>query len=513
MASTTSFDGEIRVAARVIDYLSSGLYQNAAACMKELINNSYDADATEVHISVKPDADVIVIEDNGTGMTQAQFREHFDHVAESHKRDSGERTQAQRLKVGKIGIGFIAANELCDEMELYSTVEGSVELLHVTIEFGEIRKRSLAERQRSDREVVKGDYHGEVLQADSSEHFTKLYLKRIRENAVDQFLKPTGRMGGMNAASLYGLSAEESRDLLAGLGSWDELDLYSQTRVRIGLNVPVRYLPDWHPPKYDEDLSVLTQRAAALGFKVVYDGTEIYKPIVLSDDKGKPSVLRMLNYSGENIEIQGYLFSRHGAYKPKDINGILVRVRESSVGEYDAAFLGYPKQLNPLFQAWTTGELYVEGRLDDALNIDRRTLRDTHPAYVELQEWFLKELSNYLSAVRNLLYTIPSKRRSAAKEATERERLDAVQKRAAQEIGPHAAAAIVEAHGKTPDKPTSITTTERAEHQQSRRSSRPSLLKTLTLAEVYDAVIDAAKATLPEKLRNEFIAELTRRLS
>src|SRR5690242_1056415 len=136
----TTFKGEVRIASRIVDFLSSGLYPSAAACIKELINNSYDADATKVDVFVKPDADRIIIADNGTGFSRDEFEKHFKSVSESHKRDVSERTKRGRPKIGKIGIGFIAANEVCDEMEIYSTKKGSTELLHVTINFAEMRK-------------------------------------------------------------------------------------------------------------------------------------------------------------------------------------------------------------------------------------------------------------------------------------------------------------------------------------------------------------------------------------
>jgi hypothetical protein len=45
------FSGEILVSSRIIDQLSTNLYESPAACLKELINNSYDADATKVIVS------------------------------------------------------------------------------------------------------------------------------------------------------------------------------------------------------------------------------------------------------------------------------------------------------------------------------------------------------------------------------------------------------------------------------------------------------------------------------
>jgi HSP90 family molecular chaperone len=134
------FRGEITVAARIIDLLSSGLYESPAACLKELINNSFDADASHVDVSVKPDANRIIIQDDGQGMDRAEFERHFRRIAESHKRDIQDVTTTGRPKIGKIGIGVIAANELCEKLEIFSTKVGSPELLHVTIDFEEMRK-------------------------------------------------------------------------------------------------------------------------------------------------------------------------------------------------------------------------------------------------------------------------------------------------------------------------------------------------------------------------------------
>lgn len=87
-----SFDGEILVGSRIIDDLSSGLYNSPASCLKELVNNSYDADATVVEVLIKPDAEFIAIEDNGCGMSKAEFSTHFSRISESHKREGSSFT-------------------------------------------------------------------------------------------------------------------------------------------------------------------------------------------------------------------------------------------------------------------------------------------------------------------------------------------------------------------------------------------------------------------------------------
>ena len=80
MTTPKPFEGEITVSSRIVDYLSSGLYESPAACLKELVNNSYDADATLVEVFVKPDADRIIIADNGHGMDRTEFLRHFSRI-------------------------------------------------------------------------------------------------------------------------------------------------------------------------------------------------------------------------------------------------------------------------------------------------------------------------------------------------------------------------------------------------------------------------------------------------
>ncbi|MEQ8457641.1 MAG: sensor histidine kinase [Sandaracinaceae bacterium] len=83
----------------------------------ELIKNSYDADATEVvvlgqHLS-EPDKGLIVITDNGTGMTPGQFERGFLRVASRLKEDGERRSLLlKRRYTGAKGIGRLAAHKL-----------------------------------------------------------------------------------------------------------------------------------------------------------------------------------------------------------------------------------------------------------------------------------------------------------------------------------------------------------------------------------------------------------------
>lgn len=331
-----AFSGEITVSSRIIDELSSGLYESPSACLKELVNNSYDADARVVDMLVKPDADVIVIEDDGIGISKAEFERHFKRIARSYKREESDRTPSGRPVIGKIGIGFIAANEICDRMQIESTKAGSQERLSVTIDFAAMRS-DLQDRERGEDALRKADYEGTVTNdAEPDEHYTRLLLLDVRGEARDIL---AGARPGRGTQSLYGLSPETVRERLLSpsLNTWDEFDSYSKSLLELGLYVPVAYHDDWIPPAYQAAVQVFTEQATSLDFVLRVDGSEIRKPTVLPDDPDGV-VVHGFDFEGEHVAGNGYLYARSGALKPRELNGLLVRIRNAALEATTEAF-------------------------------------------------------------------------------------------------------------------------------------------------------------------------------
>ncbi len=503
------FSGEIVVASRIVDTLSSGLYENPAACLKELINNSYDADATSVSVHVKPDADLILIEDNGTGMDREEFERNFERIAESHKRDDGDATDSGRKQIGKIGIGFIAANELCNVMEIESTKEGSTDLLQVKINFEDMRKDPAERRRGKDGlGVAKGDYDGVVVpQADANQHFTRVVLTSMTDNAREATVAVHSKAPDEPAPSLYGLKPETVADRLAldKLRSWDELDLYSQTMLGVALNVPVAYPPDWIDEPFRRELRYFEQAAAKLKFDVLYDGTSLRKPVVLHDGDHR-SLLHTWQHKGEAVSARGYFFARQGALKPIDINGVLIRVRNAAVGGYDRDYLDFPTTSGALFQDWISGEVWADDRLEEAMNIDRKTLRTTHPAFIELQRVVHAELRSALTRVRKELYGAGSEERRTARARRETERLTEVLTATASQIGTKGAREVRRTWlAPRPSRPG-------ADPAAQAREQTSELLRKYTVAEFYEVCIDAAAEVLDHDQLERFVKALTRRL-
>jgi hypothetical protein len=500
MSRRDHFEGEITVSSRIVDYLSSGLYESPAACLKELINNSYDADAKHVEVFVKPDANRIIIADDGHGLNSAEFKKHFTRISESHKRDTSDVTKSGRQKIGKIGIGFIAANEICDEMEILSTKAGSTDLLRVTIHFDKMRE-DLEVRRRENDDIAKADYTGDIGTAPSSEHYTRIFLKRVRGEARQILAGAKPPRPGAKHRSLYGLTRQRVREILAetGISSWSEFDEYSRTMLRVALNVPVQYHDEWLSKRDLRRVEDIERSVDSLNFRVEYDGTELRKPIVLlSRGSSGPgaSLVRRFDYSGDNVAATGYFYAQHGTIKPEDLQGLLIRIRQAALGAYDSDFLDFPASEGSLIQRWISAEIWADDRLEDAMNIDRRTLRAAHPAYVELQHAIHAELRAVIADARKRLYEAGSTERQRSKAVTTISQLREVIRRDVAPNSPSVAAEL--------DKSLRLPSGDRDSSMFARRVS---------VVEFYELVIEVARETLPPRLFADFVRRLTERLN
>ena len=123
-AKTARFQVDSRLAR-----LLSQEYPSTEKALKELVDNAWDADAENVHISLPdPMTDApIVITDDGTGMTRAELESHYLAIARNRREHRGERTAGkQRLVKGRKGIGKFAGLMAAAEMTLETRTRGTL---------------------------------------------------------------------------------------------------------------------------------------------------------------------------------------------------------------------------------------------------------------------------------------------------------------------------------------------------------------------------------------------------
>jgi hypothetical protein len=84
--------------------------------LAELIKNAYDADATLCTIVMGEDE--IVVTDNGHGMTEREFLDHWMTIGTRNKQERGASRDLGRSVTGSKGVGRLSAQFLAHELEI-----------------------------------------------------------------------------------------------------------------------------------------------------------------------------------------------------------------------------------------------------------------------------------------------------------------------------------------------------------------------------------------------------------
>ncbi|MDP2984141.1 MAG: ATP-binding protein [Candidatus Latescibacter sp.] len=108
---------DVKISLRIIQLFSEGLYSSPNKAVEELVSNSFDAGAQNVHIILSPDlrdpdATIVVIDD-GEGMDVDGFKQHWVIGESTRRKSAGSR---RRKPIGKFGIGKLSTYVLASKL-------------------------------------------------------------------------------------------------------------------------------------------------------------------------------------------------------------------------------------------------------------------------------------------------------------------------------------------------------------------------------------------------------------
>lgn len=139
---------EVKISMDIIRLFSEGLYQSPHKAIEELVANSYDAGALNVHILI-PQANKLQeslwVIDDGCGMDEDGL-EILWQVAQSPKEVEDAPTYRSRAPVGQFGIGKLASYVLAWRLTHISKVKGNA-FRYVSMNFRDVKGRQWEPQQ------------------------------------------------------------------------------------------------------------------------------------------------------------------------------------------------------------------------------------------------------------------------------------------------------------------------------------------------------------------------------
>lgn len=164
-----------------------------------------------------------------------------------------------------------------------------------------------------------------------------------------------------------------------------------------------------------------------LDFNVIIDGIQLFRPIDVtkvheSTAAVKQPLLFFGSYSpdfskfdktttGGDLKFDAYILWTPKVI-PKDHNGVLIRVHNSSGILFDSTFMKHQVAEHTI-KSQLMIEIFVSKGLDSALNIDRESFNVSHPHYQILKKWLHEK------ALRQVINQYKKMRTAAIKEARE----------------------------------------------------------------------------------------------
>ena len=399
---------DIEVSSKILGHISAGIYRSPGGAIKELVSNAFDADATRVAITTNwPSFDIITCRDNGSGMTQEKFKNIMtEEIGDSAKRvetdgNADDMTNLSRPIIGWLGIGMLGIAQICHEFNVISHHKETQTAFRARIrleDFLREKVKDISPDQVAKQPIDVGQFMVEAIEYEPDKAGTYVIASDMRSAFVRKFRETSGKDPLPSKFSAFLKEIHSARFVKT-------LSNYWQMVWELTVVCPVSYAEagafDWDKIEVEPELKKwlinLQKSLKAYQFEVVVDGLSLRKPNqypLVSPQLPKQerttgklfSVNKNVEVYGQTFKLSGYIYLQNSrAVEPMELRGLLVRIRNIAIGTYDPTLFKYPRVPSPRFN-WLSGEIYVEGGLEFALNIDRDSFNEMHPHFVKLKE-------------------------------------------------------------------------------------------------------------------------------
>ena len=351
------FTSHLKVDKQIVSLLSKSTYQKSFAnALRELISNSYDADALTVRINVL--SDFIEIYDDGNGMTKNEFEKYLT-IAGS-KNDSALSRRYKRKKIGQFGVGFLSVFPFCESLEITTTAENSKDLLTA-----KIPTTNFFQLEKSEK-VEDIPIHGNISSvSERLSHYTSIKLVNPTFLVKQYFTKPQ----------------TNKRDSVM---AWEPKDRF---KWELQEDLPIAY----------------NHKSAMFADNVIYDDS-IGLTVLLDNEQLYRNELARYVLEKGRVDIDGieckYIFkTNYKSLKPFEARGIKIRVNNVGIGPRTDFFLKRDRGFSRLH--WIDGEILISEKIKEYLNISREGFI-SNPKFESIQDFFADKLTKLAYEVENV---------------------------------------------------------------------------------------------------------------
>lgn len=220
-------DVSFSVAARVAMQLGRESISNSIVAISELVKNAYDADAEHVRIEfaqVDSDQPMLVIEDDGNGMTETQFRQGWMVIGTLNKREARRSSRKRRVFTGEKGLGRLGLDRLCERTVVQSFSQDEATGIELDIDWHkyEDSEKRLEEVKHGLFVIPKTVQNPITGASETIDSGTRLILFNLKDNWTREFMLELREELNLLVSPFAGIN-DFRVEIVSGKG-WQDVD-------------------------------------------------------------------------------------------------------------------------------------------------------------------------------------------------------------------------------------------------------------------------------------------------
>jgi hypothetical protein len=395
-----------------------------------------------------PRFDFFSCEDDGSGISRSKFIDLMNGgIGDSEKQISTQTLGKNgRPVIGRLGVGLLSLAQICPRFSISSFHAETKTAFEAEIKFPPYSRQEIdkiiaeQEQGKNTQPIAHGEYKITDLPYQPGKSGITVNTSSLR----DSFRRTMSNLERLANKRFYNSSEsyptfDRYLEAIANpqLSSLYFASQYDQFVFGLALAAPIPYVEKTSNGKGVEtvltkipQIAIVQALIKSYGFRVEVDNIELRRPVLFPSNRdrtpasdciapSKPELDEFTLIDGvyeENVKIQrydirvknsdatfklywfeynkkvngyplkfnGYIFLQTSRLFPKEYQGVLVRLRNVAVGQYDVNVMTYPQAEGPRF-SMLSAEVFVEEGLDDALKVDRDGFNTLDPQYIRLQ--------------------------------------------------------------------------------------------------------------------------------